>query len=60
MLMARERGSTFRSRPGTHLATVGQTWQFTPLSFAEKMAAMVLFGLTIALAARSQIKLEMS
>jgi len=34
---------------------VGQTYHFMPLSFAENMA-MVLFGLIIALAARSQLK----
>src|ERR1700687_52770 len=37
---------------------VGQTYHFTPLSFAENMAAKVLFGLIIALAARSQLKVE--
>jgi hypothetical protein len=41
--------STIRPRSG-----------FTPLSFAENMAAMVLFGLIIALAARSQLKVEKS
>jgi hypothetical protein len=33
---------------------------FTPLSFAENMAAMVSFGLVIALEARSQLKVEKS
>jgi hypothetical protein len=33
---------------------------FTPLSFAENIAAMVLFGPIIALAARSQLKVEKS
>jgi len=43
-----------------HHAGVGQTYHFTPLSFAENMAPMVLFGLIIALAARSQMKVEKS
>ena len=42
------------------VSAVGQTYHFTPLSFAENMAAMVLFGLIIALAARSQLKVEKS
>jgi hypothetical protein len=42
------------------VSAVGQTYQFTPLSFAENMAAMVLFGLIIALAARSQLKVGKS
>jgi hypothetical protein len=33
---------------------------FTPLSFAENIAAMVLFGPIIDLAARSQLKVEKS
>jgi hypothetical protein len=32
----------------------------SPLSFAENMVAKVLFGLIIALAARSQLKVEKS
>ncbi|HWS67264.1 MAG TPA: hypothetical protein VN325_31230 [Steroidobacteraceae bacterium] len=39
---------------------VGQTYHFTPLSFAENMTAMVLFGLVIALEARPQLKVEKS
>jgi hypothetical protein len=35
-------------------------YHFTPLIFAENMAAMVLFGLIIAVAARSQSKVETS
>ena len=42
------------------VSAVGQTYHFTPLSFAENMAATVLFGLIIALAARSQVKVEKS
>jgi hypothetical protein len=42
------------------VSAVGQTYHFTLLSFAESMAAMVLFGLIIALAARSQLKVEKS
>jgi hypothetical protein len=42
------------------VSAVGQTYHFTPLSFAENMAAMVLFGLIIAPAARSQLKVEKS
>jgi hypothetical protein len=42
------------------VSAVDQTYHFTPLSFAENMAAMVLFGLIIALAARSQLKVEKS
>jgi hypothetical protein len=37
---------------------LGQTYHFTPESFAENMA--VLFGLIIALTARSQLKVETS
>ena len=33
---------------------------FQPLSFAENMAAMVLFGLVIALEARPRLKVEKS
>jgi len=39
-----------------HLPAVGQTRHFTPLSVADNMATMVLFGLIIALAARSQLR----
>jgi hypothetical protein len=42
------------------VSAVGQTYHFTPLSFAGNMAAMVLFGLIIALAARSRLKVEKS
>jgi hypothetical protein len=41
-------------------SAVGQTYHFTPLSFAENMAAMVLSSLIVALAARSLLKVETS
>ena len=49
-------------RPGssTHLSAVGPSYHFTPLSFAENMAALVLLGLVIALAVRSQSRVERS
>jgi hypothetical protein len=42
------------------LHTLARHGQFAARSFAENMAAMVLFGLVIALAARSQLKVENS
>ena len=42
------------------VSAVGQTYHFTPLSFAENIAAIELFGLIIAVAARSQLKVEKS
>jgi hypothetical protein len=40
------------------VSAVGQTYHFTPLRFAENMAAMLLLGLIIALAARSQLTVD--
>ena len=42
------------------VSAVAQTYHFTPLSFAENMAAMLLFSLIVAVAARSQLKVEKS